>query len=212
MQHILITGAFGNLGKAVVKNVLEKDYMVSACISKNDLVPEQQTNIDYYVLDLTDADACKILCNEVGTKYSQINDAVLTVGGFIPGNVDAVTKADFDKMILLNFTTAFNLVQPLLKQMKKQEKGGTIILIGSEPGLDGAKASGSVAYGFSKSLLFRLAELINAEGQGKNISAHVVVPTTMDTPQNRAAMPNADFSKWATTDSIAQEIAGLLVH
>jgi hypothetical protein len=59
--------------------------------------------------------------------------------------------------------------------------------------------------------VFRLAELINEEGKGKNISAHVIVPTTMDTPQNRAAMPNADFSKWTTTAKIAEEIARALV-
>ena len=212
MQHILITGAAGNLGKAVVKTVLEKSYHVIACVSKNDTTTEQHEHVELYSLDLIDAVACTILCEDLFLKHGSIDGAILTVGGFMPGNIDVVTKADFDKMILLNFTTAFNLVQPLLKQMKKQEKGGSIILIGSEPGLEGAKASGSVAYGFSKSLIFRLAELINAEGRGKNISAHVVVPTTMDTPQNRAAMPNADFSKWATTESIAQEIAGVLVH
>ncbi|MEP7169524.1 MAG: short-chain dehydrogenase, partial [Bacteroidota bacterium] len=91
-------------------------------------------------------------------------------------------------------------------QLKIQAKGGKIILIGSEPGKDGSKAKGSVAYGFTKSLLFRLAELINAEGRDKNISAHVIIPTTMDTPQNRAAMPKADFSKWTTPEKVSEEI------
>jgi len=212
MKKVIVTGAAGNLGKAVVKNFLGRKYKIFACISMRDDPAEiKSMDVEIFSLDLTDAAPCKSYVEAVAANNSGIDAAVLTVGGFAPGNMKAASKTDFEKQIALNFYTAFNMVQPLFEQMEKQPAGGKIILIGSEPGKDGAKAKGSVAYGFSKSLVFRLAELINEEGKTKNISAHVIVPTTMDTPQNRAAMPNADFSKWATTDKIAEEIALALV-
>ena len=102
--------------------------------------------------------------------------------------------------------TAFNIVQPVLKQMLTQSGGGRIVLIGSKPGMSAKEAKGSVAYGLSKSLLFRLAEIINIEGKGKNVFASVIVPGTIDTPQNRAAMPGANFSDWIK----AEDLAGII--
>ena len=209
-MNILVTGAKGNLGIAVVKTFLNKNSKVFACISPRDQSLEiKDENLSVFPLDLNDAEACITLTNNIIEKHFKVDAAVLTVGGFAIGSIENVSVADFEKMIALNFYTAFNMAQPLLKQMKQQEKGGKIILIGSEPGRDIGKAKGTVAYAFSKSLIFRLAELINAEGKDKNIFSHVIIPTTIDTPQNRAAMPNADFSKWQTPESIANEIADL---
>lgn len=67
-------------------------------------------------------------------------------------------------------------------------------------------SKGMVAYGLSKSLLFRLAELMNDEAVGTGVKTVVIVPSTIDTPQNRAAMPGADFSKWQTPEFIADII------
>ena len=63
-----------------------------------------------------------------------------------------------------------------------------------------------VAYSLAKSLIFRLAELMNDEAKGKNIVTSVVVPSTIDTPQNRKAMPDADFSNWVKPEAIADAI------
>lgn len=63
-----------------------------------------------------------------------------------------------------------------------------------------------VAYGLSKSLIFHLAELMNDEAKGKNIVTNVVVPGTIDTPQNRSAMPDADFNNWVKPEAIAEII------
>ena len=207
MKNILVTGAKGNLGNAVVKTFLQNNHKVIACISLKDKeLGIDHPDVSVFSIDLNDSDACNVFSQSIFSQYKTIDAAVLTVGGFIPGNMEAVTIADFEKMIALNFYTAFNLVQPLIKQMKQQISGGKIILIGSGPGKDVTKGKGSVAYGFSKSLVFRLAELINEEGKEKSITAHVIVPTTIDTPQNRAAMPNADFSKWESPESIALKI------
>jgi NAD(P)-dependent dehydrogenase (short-subunit alcohol dehydrogenase family) len=212
MKNIIVTGASGNLGKATVKLFLKNNFHVAGCISPHDSGAEMDnSNLDVYPLDLTEPAACENLVHKVLQKQKTIYAVVLTVGGFIVGNIETVSKTDFEKMFALNFMTAFNMAQPVFKQMKIQPGGGKIILIGSDPGKDGSKAKGSVAYGLSKSLLFRLAELINAEGKEKNISAQVIVPTTMDTPQNRASMPDADFTKWTTPEIIAKEIFSVVV-
>jgi NAD(P)-dependent dehydrogenase (short-subunit alcohol dehydrogenase family) len=207
MKNIIITGAAGNLGSAVVKNFLANNYRVIPFVSMRDKTSEIKVhNKEAIPLDLTDEEACKNQTENIAKKYGSIDAAVLTAGSFIPGDIEHVSKYDFEKMIAINFITAFNMAQPVFLQMKKQKEGGKIIFIGSGPGEDGAKAAKSVAYGFSKSLLFRLAELINSEGNKINISAEVIIPTTIDTPQNREAMPTADFSKWMSAESIAEEI------
>ena len=63
-----------------------------------------------------------------------------------------------------------------------------------------------VAYGLAKSLIFRLAELMNAEAKGSNVVTSVVVPSTIDTPQNRSAMPDASFDTWVKPEAIAELI------
>jgi NAD(P)-dependent dehydrogenase (short-subunit alcohol dehydrogenase family) len=90
--------------------------------------------------------------------------------------------------------------------MQKQDSGGQIIFIGSPPALSPEAARGMVSYAFSKSLLFRLAEVINEEGNGSGITARVIVPGIIDTPQNREAMPDADRSSWVSASEIADRI------
>jgi NADP-dependent 3-hydroxy acid dehydrogenase YdfG len=67
-------------------------------------------------------------------------------------------------------------------------------------------SKGMVAYGLTKSLIFRLAELMNAEANETDVVTHVMVPSTIDTTANRKSMPDADFSKWVTPEAIADVI------
>jgi NAD(P)-dependent dehydrogenase (short-subunit alcohol dehydrogenase family) len=208
MKNIIVTGAKGNLGIAVVNKFLESGYKVIGTISERESASAENknSNLEYYKVDLADSAAAKSFVASVIEKNSTIYGAVLTVGGFAAGKIADASKPDFEKMFALNFITAFNIVQPVLKQMLLQPDGGRIILIGSKPGMSAKEAKGSVAYGLSKSLVFRLAEIINVEGKGKNVFASVVVPSTIDTPQNRASMPNADFNSWIKAEDIANTI------
>ena len=79
-------------------------------------------------------------------------------------------------------------------------------MIGSRPGSDMHNSKGMVAYGMAKSLIFRLAELMNDEAKGHNVVTTVIVPSTIDTPQNRESMPDADFTKWVKAEAIADII------
>jgi NAD(P)-dependent dehydrogenase (short-subunit alcohol dehydrogenase family) len=90
-------------------------------------------------------------------------------------------------------------------QMIKQNSG-RLFLIGSRQGLDASRGKESIAYTLSKSLIFRLAEIMNAEAKGKNVITAVIVPGTIDTPPNRKSMPEADFSSWVKPSQIADVI------
>jgi NAD(P)-dependent dehydrogenase (short-subunit alcohol dehydrogenase family) len=204
MKTAIVTGASGNLGQAVVKKFLAGGYYVTGTVIPNDLVVADIStkNFETAVVDLLQEDLVQYFAEEVVAKHRSIDVAVLTVGGFAMGNIAATKTVDIIKQIKLNFETAYNIARPVFNQMMKQGSGH-IFLIGSMPGADMKNSKGMVAYGLSKSLIFRLAELMNDEAEGTNVVISVVVPSTIDTPQNRASMPDADFSKWETPEAIA---------
>jgi short-subunit dehydrogenase len=87
-----------------------------------------------------------------------------------------------------------------------KQNSGRILIIGSRPCLSAMNSKGMVAYGLGKSLIFRLVELMNDESKGTNVVTSVVVPSTIDTPQNRKAMPGTDPAIWVKPEAIAEVI------
>ena len=207
----IITGAAGNLGKAVVKNFIEKNYQVIGTIlNKNESYNAGESNpiaigFEEAELDLLNEEDCQRFVDGVVIKNKVIDVAVLTAGGFTMGNIAQTKTSDIMKQYQLNFETAYNIARPVFIQMMKQNSG-RIFLIGSRQGLDISKAKGVTAYGLSKSLIFSLAALMNAEAKGKNVVVNVIVPSTIDTPQNRESMPDADFKSWVGASQIADII------
>lgn len=207
MKTAIVTGASGNLGQAVVNKFLSAGYHVIGTIIPNDTVriDIRGKYFETAVVDLMNEDAAQQFTNLVVAKHTTIDVAVLTVGGFAMGTIADTKTADIARQYKLNFETAYNIAKPVFMQMMKQGSG-RIFLIGSRPGIDMKSSKGMVAYGLGKSLLFRLAELMNEEAKGTNVVTSVVVPSTIDTPANRASMPDADVSKWVTPDAIANII------
>ena len=203
----IVTGASGNLGQAVVKKFVTEGYKVTGTILHNDITAFdfREDQFEKVVVDLMDEADSKKFVDSVVEKYGSIDVAILTVGGFAMGNISATSTADIMKQYKLNFETAYNVARPVFLQMM-QQKSGRIFIIGSRPGLDAQLSKGMVAYGIGKSLIFRLAELMNDEAKGTNVVTSVVVPSTIDTEVNRKSMPNADFSKWVKAEDIANVI------
>ena len=207
MKTAIVTGASGNLGQAVVKKFIDEGYKVIGTIIPNDQMPMNfpADSFEIAVVDLmSEDDAAKFVADTI-SKYGSVDTAVLTVGGFAMGKIADTKTADIYKQYKPNFETAYNVARPVLVQMMKQ-KTGRIFIIGSRPGLDAKDSKGMVAYGLGKSLVFRLADLMNDEAKGSNVVTSVVVPSTIDTPQNRKAMPDADPSKWVKPEEIADII------
>ena len=203
MKTAIVTGASGNLGQAVVNKFLAEGYNVVGTVIPNDLVPINfpSDNFEKAVVDLTDEDETQKFVNAVITKYETIDAAIFTVGVFAMGGIADTTSADILKQYRLNFETAYNIARPVFMQMLKQDSG-RLFFIGARPGLLAANSEGMVAYGLAKSLVVRLTELINLEAKGKNVVASVVVPSTIDTPQNRQSMPETDFNKWVKPEDL----------
>lgn len=141
-------------------------------------------------------------------KYGRINAAILLVGGFALGTLAEMTQKSFEKMLRLNFYSALAIAKPVFAAMKRQG-GGRIVLIGARPGIDLKNGTFAPEYGLLKSLLFRLSELLNAEGNASGVIASVIAPSVIDTPANRASMPDANFDDWVKPEAIADAIAFL---
>lgn len=206
MKTVIATGAAGNLGKAVAEKFISEGWLVAGTVSKNkpqQFYPAQQ--FEAHTADLTnEAASWEFIQNSID-RYGSIDAAVLTVGGFAMGDIQNTPVNDIQQQLQLNFETAYNIARPVFEQMIKQTNG-RIFLIGSKAGFSSADGKGMVAYSLAKSLLFRLAELMNDEAKGTDVFTTVVVPGTIDTPQNRQAMPNADFDKWVKPATIANAV------
>ncbi len=169
----------------------------------------ESANIDTQFLNLTDETVSEGYVKGIIAKDPAVEAAVCIVGGWQPGKLSETTGYELDKMFKLNFNTAFNIVRPLMEFFEREGRG-QFIFIGARPAINPAEGKNAVAYALSKSLLFRLAEIINDQGKFKNIRASVVIPSLLDTPQNRAAMPDAPAGEWVTPEAAAETIAFLL--
>lgn len=205
MKTVIITGANGNLGSAVTQLFLQRGYQVIATVTSEEAkqtLPSHE-NLHVEIIDLTNEAAAATLLQSLIKQYQTIDAALLLVGGFAAGNLESTTLEDIKKQISLNFDTAYNLAKPLLAHMLKNDSG-RIVLIGSRPALKASDGKNMVAYSLSKSLLFHLAEMMNAEAKGKNVTTTVVVPSTLDTPINRKSMPDANPDKWVKPEALAE--------
>lgn len=207
-KSIIVSGATGNLGAAVVQKLTESGMRLSLVVSKrNPSEFAHLENTSSQVIDLMDQAATESFVTQVFEKEKEVHAAVLLVGAFAMGTIKSTSDEDIQKMININFLTAFHMVRPLLEHFERQGFG-QIILVGSKAALNPAEGAQTFAYTLSKKMLLNLAEMINA--QGTSIKASVIVPGTLDTPVNRAAMPNADFSKWVSPRNVAENIDFLL--
>ena len=209
MKSILVTGASGNLGTSLVNELHNDGYQVIATLGseKNLDTFDQLPNVQSHVVDLLDSAAVADFLNKI--THAPIQAAALLVGGFTAGGFQETDTEMLDKMYKINFLTTFNIVKPLLPIFESQG-GGQFVLIGARPAIVAEAGKNLVAYSLSKALIFELANLINAYGKGKNISATVIVPSTIDTPINRQAMPDADPTKWVTPEAISKAITFIL--
>ncbi|MEO6868531.1 MAG: SDR family NAD(P)-dependent oxidoreductase, partial [Ginsengibacter sp.] len=187
MKNLIVTGASGNLGNAVVEKFISENWNVTGTVHDGSTKVSENKNENYISLDLLDNSACESFINSAIERSGNIDAAVLTAGGFAMGSIAETKIEDINKQYELNFQTAYNIARPVFLQMMKQESG-IIFLLGSKPGMDVSKGTKSIAYALSKSLIFRLSEIMNADAAGKNVKTIVLVPNIIDTPQNRKSM------------------------
>lgn len=205
-KTIFITGATGNLGSAVVDLLHSEGYQLIGTVRPGK--SESSEKINLFECDLTSEDSVKTCFEKIQGKYPQIDGAVLLAGGFGMGNLEDSTKADLQKMFDMNFFSAYNTSR-LAMQWMKETGGGKLIFTGAKPAIEGGSTA-VLPYVLSKNAVIKLAESINESSAKTNVQAAVIVPSIIDTPPNRKAMPDARFDDWVTPKVIAQNISFLL--
>jgi NAD(P)-dependent dehydrogenase (short-subunit alcohol dehydrogenase family) len=201
-MSILITGAAGGLGSVVCRVFTEAGLTVIA-VDRS----KQQQSYPTIAADLTTAEGATAMI-EQALAHGPIDGLVHLVGGFSGGKPIAETDdKTFDLMMNVNLRIAFNTIRATLKPMIAA-RAGRIVAIGSRAAVE--PLPNFAAYGISKAALVALIQNVAAEGKLLGITANVVLPSIIDTPANRAAMPKADFSKWVTPESIAKLLLWLV--
>ncbi len=205
MKTIIITGATGNLGTVVTRKFLDSGYSVIATVitdaAKNDIPAHE--NLQVEKVNLSDEAESAFFVQSVIDKYKQVDAALMLVGGFMAGGIGVTSGADLKNQFALNFETAYNITRPLYLHMQQKESG-RLVFIGARPVLEAKDGKSMLAYGLTKSLLFKLAEYLNEDAKGKNIIATVVVPSTLDTPFNRKSMPAVNPADWVSPQQLAE--------
>ena len=207
---VFITGAVGNLGVAVARAFLSQGAHLVLCDRAGDrldkvfagLSPEEHLLAGG--VDVTDESSIARAVEKTVARYGRIDVLVNTVGGYRAGKpVHETDVGTWDLMLKLNAGSVFLVSRAVIPHMIGQE-GGRIISIAAGAGLKGEAGHG--AYSASKSAVIRLTESMSEELKDRGVNVNCVLPSLIDTPPNREAMPNADFDKWVTPESIAAVI------
>jgi NAD(P)-dependent dehydrogenase (short-subunit alcohol dehydrogenase family) len=212
LKHILITGATGNLGTVVVEFFAARGYTVFALVSPGKTPSENQSaNLTFWETDLTDEGSTAHVVGKIVKQHGPVDAAFLLAGGFAMGDLKASPLEAVHKMIAINFDTAYTVARAVHQHMNTQDAGGKVVFVGAKPAFEMGSGSAMMGYTLSKSMLFKLADMLNADSAKSKVSCSVIVPGTIDTLTNRQAMPKADFSTWVKPETIAQELEKIVL-
>jgi NAD(P)-dependent dehydrogenase (short-subunit alcohol dehydrogenase family) len=205
-RTVVITGASGNLGRVVAKAFADLGARLALLDLKQGDLKERQQQI-FLATNLLDADSAGAAVGRALERFGRIDVLCNIAGGFRMGSPVHETKdADWDFLFGVNARSVLNTARAAVPAMLKGG-GGKIVNIGAFAAQRGAANMG--AYVASKSAVIRLTESMAAELREKNINVNCVLPTIIDTPENRKAMPNADPRKWVAPDDLASVIVFL---
>lgn len=207
-KHIVITGVSGNLGKAAASYFSSRGYSVTGIWSPGKR-PVEKKEFDFEV-DLTDETATAACIDQIIAKAGHIDALLSLAGGFEAGTIEETSLDAIRRMMKVNFETVWNTVRPVFSKMKSQSVPGRMVLVGARPAFEADRGKGAVAYALSKSALHELAALINASAAPQDIVCSVIVPGTIDTPQNRAWAGDMDISSWVTTEELVKGMEFLI--
>jgi NAD(P)-dependent dehydrogenase (short-subunit alcohol dehydrogenase family) len=202
-RSVIVTGGFGVLGQAVAQAFAAAGDKVA----RIDFVPQAHDPLDGVLdigaVDLTDEQATQAAINQVVAANDGIDVLVNVAGGFIWEPVEGGSIATFSKMHAMNLLTNATITQIALPDLKRST-AGRIVNIGAGGAVNAGM--GMAAYAASKSGVHRLTEALAAELAGTSVTVNAVLPSIIDTPTNRADMPDADTSAWVSPQAVAKVI------
>lgn len=187
-KKVVITGAAGALGRAVTE-VARKQGATAVLVDL--MFPEGfEPEAEKHTVNLCDRDATLSTFAAIGPVDAVINLA----GGFDMGpTCDQTSDEQWQGMFSMNVDTVRNVIAAVIPSMTER-KTGAMVNVGAFGALQGLPNMS--AYTSSKSVVMRLTESLSAEVRAQGVNVNAVLPTVIDTPRNRADMPDADFSEW----------------
>jgi NAD(P)-dependent dehydrogenase (short-subunit alcohol dehydrogenase family) len=211
---VIVTGAAGNLGNAVTRAFETAGAKLTLVDRAADrlprLFPEMVYSPEHFLavsVDLTDPDAVARTVEETVHRFGRVDVLANVAGGYRAGTPVHETSFDtWDFMLNLNARSVFTTSRAVIPHMLEQGQG-KIVNVAARAALEGSAKM--AAYSVSKSAVVRLTESMAAELKRKGINVNCVLPGTIDTPQNRQAMPNADHSRWVKPEALADVIVFL---
>jgi NAD(P)-dependent dehydrogenase (short-subunit alcohol dehydrogenase family) len=207
-RDVVVTGATGELGEAVARRLLATGATVHLPARNTDkaraLYAEAEARVRVAaVSDLTDESAVSAFYASLPPLWGSIHCA----GGFAMSRIEATALSDFRTMIDMNAVSAFLCCREAVKAMRG--RGGRIVNVASQPGVEPRRGTGMAAYAASKAAVAALTLALAEEVSGDGIWVNAVVPSIMNTDANRRAMPDADHSKWPKLDDVAATVVFL---
>jgi NAD(P)-dependent dehydrogenase (short-subunit alcohol dehydrogenase family) len=211
----LVTGGTGTLGSAVTLDLIGAGVRVAAPYRSQeefDNLKRQagggEENLIGMKADLTRGEDVVRVVAAVLERWQKIDYLVAVAGGFAAGKSYETDERTWDHMFNLNLRSVYLAVHAVVPHMIRQKFGRMVTV--SSGAILRSGGVGIAAYAISKTAVLKLSEILADELKDYDIHVHCVLPGTMDTPANRAAMPKADFSKWVKTEDVARVIRTLL--
>ena len=205
---VAITGAFGALGRVVAEVAARRGARVAALdfgAQPPEGLPESlgPESLCLGGRDLSKPDAAGAAFARVVDRFGRLDALVNIAGGFVWEKIEGGSPASWDRMFALNLKTTLHASQAALPHLMASG-AGRIVNIGAAAALNAGAGMG--AYGASKSAVHRLTESLAAEYKNRGVTVNAVLPSILDTPANRASMPNEDFTRWVRPDDLASVI------
>jgi len=210
----IITGGTGALGQAVTLRLLAAGAMVALPW----IVKEEETRLLARVpaeargrvltaeADVIDDAGMARFVDGVVARFGRVDALVALVGGFAGGGLVDTDRATWDGMIAMNLTSAYTACRATVPRMLDAGYG-RIVLTASRAVLP--PSAGFIAYTVAKAAVAAFTQALAAETRGRGVTVNAIAPSTMDTPANRAAMPDADRAGWVSVESVAELVAFL---
>ena len=211
----VITGGTGALGRAVTLDLIESGARVAVPYlgengweSLRAAIKEGSERLTGEPVDLSNSAEVDRFVASVVDRYGRLDFLLCVAGGFAAGKSFESDDQAWAQMLDLNLMSVVRMLRMVVPVMVRQNFG-RIVTVSSGAILKGGGA-GIAPYAVSKGAVLQLTEILAQELDKFDVRAHCILPGTMDTEANRKAMPKADFSKWVTTEDVAQVIHFLL--